>query len=232
MVSAVSKTALRTQFRVVDAARAAGVKRFIPSEYGADLKHDKIRAFPIYKDKVELQDYLEEAKTAGGGGELTYTYIFNNALLDWVLKFGTLINLKARTLDSYDGGAHPISLTRISTVAKAVVGVLSHPDQTRNRAVYVHDIAIAQKDVLEIARKLAPPAETWTVREVDTAKMEEDAKADIAKGAWSMKVFAAYAVRGSFGTGYGGHFTKVDNQLLGLELMSESELESLISERL
>jgi hypothetical protein len=48
------------QPRLIDAAIEAGVKRFIPSEFGADTLNEKSRLLPVYPGKVTTFDHLIE----------------------------------------------------------------------------------------------------------------------------------------------------------------------------
>ena len=48
----------------------------------------------------------------------------------------------------------------MDSVGQAVVGVLSHPEETKNRFVYVKDINISQNQLFEIAKKV-DPGKTW-----------------------------------------------------------------------
>ncbi len=228
VVSAVGKGALRKQFKLVDAAVQAGVKRFIPSEFGGNLRNPALRLFPTYRDKVELEDYLEEKSKETG---LTYTFIYNSMFLDWGLRSGMLIDLPGRKMNLYDGGETAFSTTRLATVARAVRAVLEKADDTRNRPVYIHDISINQQKILQLARKQLPSAsDSWIINHIDTEELERQARLELANGVQSSKTFYAFAMRGAFGRGYGGSFEKTDNQLLGFEGMTEDDVGQLIAD--
>jgi len=67
----------------VDAAVAAGVKRFIPSEFGINTR--KVRGTSIGKilaAKIGTVDYLEELVAKGEG--LTWTGVSTGLFFDWV----------------------------------------------------------------------------------------------------------------------------------------------------
>lgn len=68
--------------RLVDAAVAAGVKRFIPSEFGGNNLDPRVRDWvPIYAAKAKSLEYLiekvKESKT------LTWTSVATGSWLDW-----------------------------------------------------------------------------------------------------------------------------------------------------
>ena len=61
VVSAVGGGALKDQFTFVDAAVKAGVKRFIPSEFGSDSSNKAaIEICPFFGDKLKLVEYLNQ----------------------------------------------------------------------------------------------------------------------------------------------------------------------------
>lgn len=181
---------------------------------------------PTYRAKIAVQDFLEEEAHASGG-RLTYTYVFNNVLLDWGLQEGLLLDWKERKAVVYDGGVRPFSTARMETVAKAVVSVLRREEATRNRAVYVRDAAVTQRLLLEMARA-ATPGQEWMVEERKTEELEAKARAEMESGRPALEVFHSFAVRAAFGVGFGGNFEHVDNELLGIEEVGDRELEEIV----
>lgn len=67
------------QMPLIDAAVEAGVTRFVPSEYAADLDYPSIRASPLYKGRVAL---LEHLRTLAGEGKIQWTVFNVGAILD------------------------------------------------------------------------------------------------------------------------------------------------------
>jgi hypothetical protein len=65
VVSAIGGMAVSIQPRLIDAAIEAGVKRFIPSEFGADTLNEKSRLLPVYHGKVATFDHLVEKSREG-----------------------------------------------------------------------------------------------------------------------------------------------------------------------
>ncbi len=84
VVSVVGTGAIAVQRLFVDAAVAAGVRRFVPSEFGVNTR--KVRGTPIggvLKGKIAVVDYLEEV-VAKGESELTWTGVATGLFFDWV----------------------------------------------------------------------------------------------------------------------------------------------------
>ncbi|RYP16111.1 hypothetical protein DL765_005312 [Monosporascus sp. GIB2] len=219
LVSTVSSGGLERQKTLIDAAIAAGVKRFIPSEFGSDLGNPNARKLPVYGHKVAVQEYLvEKAKTTG----ITYTLIYNNAFLDWALKHKFILDVSSDKPTIIDGGNKPFSTTTLSTVADAVLGVFGRLEETKNRGVYIQDAVITQNQILEMAKKAAPNR-SWDVVHVKLDDLTAGADAKLAKGDYSMETFVPYLYRAVLDPAYGGNFTgKTDNELLGIKEMSEA----------
>jgi uncharacterized protein YbjT (DUF2867 family) len=226
LVSTLGHLGFKKQLNLIEAAVKAGVKRFIPSEFGSDTKHPKTSKFPPFADKVAVQEAL--AKEAEKG-TFTYTTVHTGPFFDWGLKVGLIADVKNKSVALYDGGERLFSTTTLASIGKAVVGVLRHPAETANRAVYVQDVAITPKQVRAIAEKVT--GQTWQAKEVSVEN-------DVLAPAWAElrkespdpdKFVMPFIVASIFGEAYGGHFQKLDNELLGLKELTEAEVDSVIA---
>ncbi|MCJ1326673.1 hypothetical protein MMC10_003338 [Thelotrema lepadinum] len=227
VVSTVGTAGLASQGILIEAAVAAGVKRFLPSDFGCDMGNPKTGALPVFKFKAQTHKQLKEA--AASKPDFTYTLVCNNAFLDWGLKMNFILNWKDSKPKFYDGGDTVFSATTLATIGQGVVGVLSHPEETKNRFVYIKDIDITQKKLLEIAKKV-DPSKTWEEPvTVSTAEMEKSSNESLAKGQISQPVMMAYLFRAIFGPPeYGGHFKTTDNELLGVKGKTEKDVEDIL----
>ncbi|KAF4964439.1 hypothetical protein FSARC_7625 [Fusarium sarcochroum] len=221
------KNGLECQFKLVDAAVASGVQRFIPSEFGADLQNPKIRAFPTYRSKVQVEDYLEEQASRTN---LTYSYVYNSMLFDDGLALGVFGDFTGRTMNIYDGGETTFSTTRISTVAQAVVATLRNPQETKNRAIRITDLSTTPCALLSVIERLDSGHE-WSSAIVDTESLVKEVENELACEKFSPKAFAAFATKGTFAPGYAARYDG-DNELLGINKMSQEELENVLRSRL
>jgi hypothetical protein len=69
------------QMTLIDAAKAAGVKRFLPSEFGSDTTNPKVLEWVEFlKGKKQIVDHL---KTKEGDG-FAWTSLIAGLFLDWV----------------------------------------------------------------------------------------------------------------------------------------------------
>ena len=210
----------------MQAAVKAGVKRFIPSEFGADTLNERTRGLPVFREKVLVQEALKEEGAREGGME--YTIVCTGPFLDWGIMVGFILDLKGKRINLFDGGERLFSTTSLVSVGKAVVGVLERPGETRNRAVYVHDTALSLKRLLEMGKKIVGE-EGWKENVVAVSEMLKDAWAEVAKEEPDPDRFVLSFLRaGIWGEGFGCYFEKTDNDLLGLREMSVDEVFGLV----
>lgn len=225
VVSTIASAAIVTQLRLVEAAAKAHVKRFIPSEFGSNTVAEKTRALPVFKDTIAVQDALQKEAASGG---MTYTLICTGPFLDWGILVGFIINLKGKSISLYDGGDRVFSSTSLASIGNAVVGVLTHLEQTKNRPVYVQDTATTLKHMAALGKKVTG-AEGWKETVVSINELLEQAWAELKKAQPDPKNFVMQFIKASiWGEGYGSHFEKLDNDLLGIEEWSDADLQDLL----
>lgn len=180
VVSTVGTEGLAGQSVLIAAAVAAGVKRFLPSDFGCDMAKSKTAALPVFGYKLAIHKQLRQASTAKP--DFTYTLVCNNAILDWGLEMNLLLAWKEGKPTLFDGGDRNFSATTLASVGQAVVGVLSHPEETKNRFVYVKDIDISQNRLLEIAKNVDPAKKWEEPIYASTADAEKSSNESLAKG--------------------------------------------------
>jgi hypothetical protein len=160
---------------------------------------------------------------------MTYTLICSGPFLDWGMMVGFIINLKAKSISLYDGGDRVFSATTLATIGKAVTGVLTHPEQTKNRAVYVQDTATTLKTLATMGKK-ATGADGWKESVVPIDEVVGQAWAELKKDQPNPDNFVLNFIKASiWGEGYGSHFENPDNGLLGIKEMSDAEVQGLVN---
>ncbi|UNI18266.1 hypothetical protein JDV02_004544 [Purpureocillium takamizusanense] len=224
VVSLVGVPGLAAQTHIVDAAITTGVKRFIPSEFGSDLENPLARKLPVFAHKVQVADYLA-AKARETS--LTYTLVSNAAFLDWGLERNFLLATADYKPALYDGGNTVFSATTLESVGDAVVGILKHPEETKNRRVYVEDIKISQNRLLALAKEVTP-GKQWLPHQVSVDAVVKEADEKLAKGDYAHENFIPYLFRALFDPVYGPSFEKTDNELLGVKGVDEEFVVELL----
>ncbi|GAP91038.1 putative oxidoreductase - protein [Rosellinia necatrix] len=226
VVSAVAFAGVAGQINILNAAVKAGVKRLIPSEFGSDTLNPQTAALPVFADKVAMDKTI--AKEAEKG-TITYTSIITGPFFDWGFGAGLFLNAKEKTIQLYDGGDRHFSTTTLAGIGRAVVAVLRHPEETKNRAVRVQDIALTLNQLKDIAEKV-----TGTAWEGEVVDLEEEvlapALAELKKEKPDpSKYIFPQLFASMFGNGYGGHFQNLDNAILGLPGLTEAEAEAVVA---
>ncbi|KAI6781442.1 putative oxidoreductase - protein [Emericellopsis cladophorae] len=224
VVSTISSEHIAAQKNLVEAALSAGVKRFIPSDFGSNLANEATQRLPVFLPKIDIRNRLIEiAKTT----DMTYTFVYNGAFLDWGIDQSFLINRAGDKTQVVDGGDIPFSVTDLASVADGVYGVLTHPEETKNRAVYVEDAKVTQNQLLGLAKQAAP-SKSWDVEHVALDDLTSAADKRLAQGLLDFQTFGPYLYRAIFGKENGGNFDKNDNALLGVKGKTEEEVAEVV----
>lgn len=226
VVSTLGAPALAKQLRLVEAAAAAKVQRFIPSEFGSNTSQSaKVAQFPVFADKITVQEALKKEAAAS---RLTYTLVHNGAMLDWGLRINWIANVKEKSITLHDGGNRVFSASTLPAIGQAVAGVLKHPEETKNRTVFIQSIATTLKNISEVGQKAT--GAPWKESVVSIDDQLNEAWAELKKPSPDPNVFVMKFIHASiWGEGYGSHFEKNDNELLGIKEFTDADLQSLIA---
>lgn len=180
VISLVGGMALGDQNKLIDAAVAAGVKRFIPSEYGSDTPNKRTRDIvPVFEAKYATVNYLKSKEK-----EISWTSIITGPFFDWGLKVGfTGFDMSSKTATLYDDGEATFSSTNLHQIGVATVKALEHAEETKNQYVYVSGFQTNQKEMLAVVEKVS--GTKWTVKNVSVKDHIEQGRAALQKGDYS-----------------------------------------------
>ncbi|KAJ6006332.1 isoflavone reductase family protein [Penicillium sp. IBT 35674x] len=163
LVSTLPGRPYTVHLRMIDAAIQAGVKRFIPTEYGNNTCAAAAELVTLYAEKAKVIAYLKTKESTG----LTWTAIHTGQFFDWGLESGWLdYHLKEKRVIIYDSGDKPWSTSTLGTASAAVVKVLLKPDETANRPIYVASFTVSQRQVLEVLEEAT--GTTWEVQRMSS----------------------------------------------------------------
>lgn len=213
VVNATTSLAVSEQFRFIDAAEKAGVKRYVASEYGLNNNRPEARALnSVFRQKGEVQDYLR-AKS----DKMEWMAIACGMWLKWSATHEFLgMFVRDRRFVRLDDGEGWFSCTTEANTALALVNALSRRwAETANRIVWISDFAITQNILLEELERAT--GTRFQVETVDSKALIEQKQAEVAAGSGS----ATYAlIETGFVSGrFGGHLEKegeLMNEVLGL----------------
>ncbi|KAL4732169.1 hypothetical protein ACLX1H_001177 [Fusarium chlamydosporum] len=152
------------QQKIVDAAVRARVKRFLPSEFSSSIEDPAVlELMPLFQVKKNLIEYLKSKEKDG----LTWTGLATGLLFDWGLSNGFLgYDIQSRKAKIWDDGNKKFTLTNEDQLARAVVSVMEHPEETRNRYLHVYSVVTTQNEILHSLEEAT--GEDWAVDKTTT----------------------------------------------------------------
>lgn len=214
---------------IIDACIKAGVKRYIPSDWGSITTDPAARHLPTNYASAQIQDYLKEKAKKG---ELEYTILSVGGFLDHLLDVPFLLDLPNSSVEYFDKGEHPFSVTTLDGVGKAVVGVLKAPAETKNQNIFVHQAVITQAKIVSIVKKHCSPGRQWQETYVDAESKFQEGLDLATKNPGDflaiMALLKAMLLSGKFNSAY----STVDNNLVDLPMLGDEELESILAGKL
>ncbi|KAK1964987.1 NAD(P)-binding protein [Colletotrichum sublineola] len=228
VVSTVSKGGLLTQSTAIDACIKAGVKRYIPSDWGSfttDPKaHSELAA--VLGPMFDTQRYIIEK---AGAGEIEYTIFSIGGFTDYFAHRPIAFDYINKSVELFDDGKHGFSSTSIAGIGKAVVGALKNPRATKNRNLKIHELVLSQAQLLALAKKYSPPGAQWKETKLDgKAEFDMALKAALEDPSSEHKVLAVIKAA-LLGGRYASVYDKVDNELVGVPLLTEKDLEVIMA---
>ncbi|KAK9321577.1 isoflavone reductase [Lipomyces orientalis] len=226
IVSAIATFSVAEQKTAIDAAVAANVKRFIPSEFGGDTSLPGTEEFaPFAIEKQKMVKYLKTKETEG----LSWTAICCGAFFHWVLELGNGTmgwDIEARKVTIFDSGTQPFEASTVSQVRRAVVSTLRHLDETRNTYVYINSFTLTQNKVLSTLERLSGKKFEITngsTKEIAARGQEHLREGDFENGYPEIVTAATY---GPWGFDHFGGRAVQWNEILGLP--EEEDFDSVI----
>ncbi|KAF4809431.1 hypothetical protein CGCSCA5_v011370 [Colletotrichum siamense] len=225
VVSTVSKGGLLTQKTVIDASIKAGVKRYIPSDWGTFTTDPKAQRelVPVLGPMLDVQRYLaEKART----GEIEHTIFSVGAFLDFLTTVPVAFDYVNKTVELWDGGRHRLSTTSVSSIGKAVAGALKNPGATKNRNIKVHELVVTQRQLYELAKKYSPSGTEWKEIELEGEAAFAEALNSVKEDPYNEGKIMGAIKAGVLSGRYESAYEQVDNELVGVPFLTDADLEA------
>ncbi|KXH44411.1 hypothetical protein CNYM01_07272 [Colletotrichum nymphaeae SA-01] len=221
-------TVFDRQIDVINAAAKAGVKRFIPSDFGTPKGPNDVPEYrAILGKKAQAQALLEEK--AKEDGSFTWTSFWNGPLLDRSMAlfpdFGFDINNHSATI--HDSGNEPFTAMSIGSIGKPIAAVFKHPEETKNRYVRLSALATSQRAILEALERLTN--QKWDTTTVSTEEARREGRIKLQKGDYK-GAYVGFLVSQLYEDGAGRSVLDgADNELLEVE---PEELDEIVRKAL
>ncbi|PWY81694.1 NmrA-like family protein [Aspergillus sclerotioniger CBS 115572] len=225
VVSTITTAHVDAQRVAVDAAVAAKVQRFIPSEYGGDSSNpDRVDVGVFQSNKRRIVEYLESKEKDG----LTWTAICTGSWLHWNLELDSAElgwDLPGRQVTIYDGGEPKVDLCTLEQVSRSIISTLRHLEETENEYVYVKSFSANQNELLPLVERLS--GQKFKVHHCSSEERASTGMKELKEGKQESmyKVIAATAY-GPWGIGQFGN--KPDKWMKVLELPTDEDLEAAV----
>ncbi|KAI0508472.1 NmrA-like family protein [Xylaria bambusicola] len=214
IINCITTLSVKDQYRMVDAAIAAGVRRYVASEYGLNNMNPKAQALNnVFADKGKVQSYL---RAKGDEGQIEWMSISCGIWIKWGMAHDFVgMHVRERRFVFWDDGEGLFSCTTEENTAAGLVSALKVPEETKNKNLFLSDFAINQRqlfDAIERIQGIKYQIETIDSEKLIAEKKEAEKQGD---GSATMALIETGFVTGKFG----GHLEKegvIMNQKLGL----------------
>ncbi len=157
------------QYRFIDAAIAAGVRRYSPSEYGLDnLNPEAQKLSTVFSEKGAVQRYLRDKAAEG---KIEWMSITCGMWVAWSIPANFMgFDVPNKRFTILDEGEGKVSCSTQESVGLAVVRALvAEPELTKNRNIYLESFVTTQNElVAEIEKQTG---EKFAVEYVDSHKL-------------------------------------------------------------
>ncbi|KAF9732614.1 hypothetical protein PMIN06_009511 [Paraphaeosphaeria minitans] len=222
------------QLKLINAAMEAGVKLFVPSEWGPDtaggngatsyrIGPDTLPPTPIIGMKRVVHNYL---LARSGEGKINFATLHAGNMLLNAGAFAT-IDVRKRTAILPDGGRHPFSITSKETLGTALINLLSMYPKIKNTFLYICDGEATMNEVVLALQEASTSKEQWEISSYSIKEKKEEADANLKEGKMSLADFI-----GVLGVPFTGGLTvwkNPDNSRLGLEEPSSAKSREIVN---
>ncbi|CEL07340.1 Putative NmrA-like protein [Aspergillus calidoustus] len=178
VISMVGGIAAGDQQVFINAALAAGVKRFFPSEFGPYSRNPEFAALNphVLPHKGATVDYLRLKES-----QMSWTSVVTGAFFDWAMRVGFFgFDLESKTATLIDGGTSVFTTTNLPTIGRALVAILDHAEETKNQYIFLSSFNVSQRDILDVVEKV--DGQKWTVQHVTSEEVIDRGKRRLAAG--------------------------------------------------
>lgn len=176
VVVSVNGSLVDLQKRIANAALKAGVKRFIPADFGSCDSASPVtqELVPLYKRKTEVREHLQSLAQQSNDS-FSWTALVPGHFFDWQLEF-LHIFLKEKRADILDDGETKFSVSTLERIGEATAQILARADDdgTRNQTLYVQSFCVSQQQIIAAYEKATDAK--WNVQRYEADKWRDEYK--------------------------------------------------------
>ena len=149
VISAVGGAQIAQQTALIEAASKAGVRRFIPSDYGIDPKVAGDGSCWLYDEKARIHRALEDSG-------LSYTFVHSNGFFEyWVYSLGQVgLSAPPDEVQLYGDGRTKAALVSVPDVARVVATTADDPRTESKELSFVIN-AHTQEELIQVWEEMA-----------------------------------------------------------------------------
>ncbi|KZF25654.1 NAD(P)-binding protein [Xylona heveae TC161] len=154
VISLAGNPIMRLQPAMIEAAVAAGVRHFYPSEFGVDVGHDDLVDFRYLRDKRVTRDHLvAKAKEVPG---FRYTLLMNGIFAEWSAIPPLGVDTDKHTSTVYGTPDAILSLTAVPDIVRYIVEsvLLPFENDEAERQLRVIGQNVSHAELLDILEEI------------------------------------------------------------------------------
>ncbi|KAM3080830.1 hypothetical protein ACMFMG_004784 [Clarireedia jacksonii] len=213
IVSTIATASANRQHAIIDAAIKAGVKRFVPSEFGSDTRNDKAMAIlpQYFKGKADTVEYLKSRESTG----LTWTAFVTGCFFELAVQGFMGFDLQGHKAVLFNKGTDTWSTTTLPSIGLAVKNAMLLPTETANKYIFIDSFTVSQAQILASLEKLT--ATKWEVTYLDAEEQKKQGLEKMSQGDFSGAMSLIRYINSVHG--HGGNYSeyeKTQNELLSL----------------
>jgi uncharacterized protein YbjT (DUF2867 family) len=172
----------QTDALLTSAVIAAGVKRFMPSEYTLDVMHPHaidVAGSTVLTGRIRN---ARELQALAEMGTIEYTTLVPGGILDWWFENGDLgVDRKRKKIILYDGGEKEVTGSTTDFIASCVGAVVRmDPEQTKNKRIRIAEVKYSGTKLLNAFEEVT--GEEWEVEEKSTDLLLDEGRKAEAEG--------------------------------------------------
>ncbi|KAK1979895.1 hypothetical protein LZ30DRAFT_751101 [Colletotrichum cereale] len=191
-----------TPKRLIDAAAAAGVYRYIPSDFSLDFNNRNVHGLPVFFKKDLNDKYLLKKCEETG---MTWSIICNGAFLDWNLRSGFMnIDIYDKKVNYINDGDNVHVWTTLEATGKA-----------------------SQRQIVDLCKEVLGP-DSWEESRSDMEQVFAKALEEFQAGNFGWNVFGDMIRYANSRPDFSCPWPKDDNPMLGVEAMTDGEVKELV----